>query len=365
MRTNIRNDKQPKRACPVEMWIQFLLEQFRQERNENTMKHSYFRNKNRVSNVQKRIDATCVLLKRNSWKGIVGCGSAMNHPSDTTTTKTVPQTSSTEPTNTTTTTNLELLPFDIFVNVVLPYVGSDHYRFKGNFSANFQNQYCTVFPSSDTTMEIGMSQLPLGNLIFLQYLDTLDCLWDTYTCSKAAENGYLEMLQWARANGCPWDEETCSCAARYGHLEILQWARSNGCPWDEETCAYAAMNGHLEILQWARANGCPWGESTCVYAAMNGHLEILQWARANGCPWDEHGHTPTKTVQYKEALYRHDETCATAATTSQDCSKIESGHRSIAGFRWLTRGSGGWFASWCRSPVSSRRRTSAGRRRNQ
>jgi hypothetical protein len=44
-------------------------------------------------------------------------------------------------------TNLERLPLDIFLKLVLPFVGNDHYRFQGIFSPNFQNQYCTSFPT--------------------------------------------------------------------------------------------------------------------------------------------------------------------------------------------------------------------------
>jgi hypothetical protein len=124
-------------------------------------------------------------MKRN-------CCGAIIHPSHRTT-HAVPHIISTEQMKTITSitpTNLELLPFDIFLTVVLPYVGSDHYRFKGSFSANFQKQYCTMFPIPDT-MEISMSPLLPGNLNFLQYLDTLDCPWDNFTCQLAAQNGYL------------------------------------------------------------------------------------------------------------------------------------------------------------------------------
>jgi hypothetical protein len=203
------------------------------------------------------------------------CSAATMHHnrSDTTPTETAP-------------TNLERLPMDIFLNVVLPYVGSSRYRFHESCSPNFPKQYRTLFPSSDV-MEQSTSQLLPDNLNFLRYLDTLNCPWNTRICEKAAKHGFLEMLQWARANGCSWDKRTCAGAAQNGNLELLQWARANGCPWDECTCFYAAVYGHLEILRWARANGCPWHKDTCAIAAQNGHLKILQWARANGCPWDK------------------------------------------------------------------------------
>ena len=116
---------------------------------------------------------------------------------------------------------------------------------------------------------------------------TLESHYHENTCSRAAEEGHLEVLQWARSEGCPWDNRTCSEAAGGGRLAVLQWARSQGCPWDEDTCFYAASEGYLEVLQWARSQGCPWDEYTCSLAASRGHLEVLQWARSQGCPWDE------------------------------------------------------------------------------
>lgn len=149
--------------------------------------------------------------------------------------------------------------------------------------------------------------------------------WDVNICSRAAENGHLEILQWAhengcrwngsmkaRANGCLWDEQTCSFAAYGGQLEIRKWARENGCPWNDSTDQSAAMNWNGTILigllhmgfpgMLALAlglqdmgiesfcdGGCPWDENTCSSACTPelGSFEILRYAHQNRCPWNE------------------------------------------------------------------------------
>jgi hypothetical protein len=182
--------------------------------------------------------------------------------------------------------NLECLPFDLFVHHVLPFVGSDQYMYKGNFSQEFQNEYHTAeyIPKG---IKMNSSVLLPGNLNFLRYIwRKRSCKRDFQSCKKSAANGHFEILQWAHVNGCPWYEDTCANAALSGRLEILQWVRSNGCKWNEDTCTYAAEFGHFEILQWAQVNGCPWNEGTCCGAAVCGNLKMLQWARACGCPWD-------------------------------------------------------------------------------
>ncbi|GBF89602.1 hypothetical protein Rsub_02320 [Raphidocelis subcapitata] len=131
-----------------------------------------------------------------------------------------------------------------------------------------------------------------GHLAVLQWARAQEppCPWDAMTCSKAAEGGHLAVLQWARAQEppCPWGKLICSDAAEGGHLAVLQWARAQEppCPWDAMTCSNAARGGHLAVLQWARAEEppCPWDEATCSAAAYGGHLAVLQWARAEELP---------------------------------------------------------------------------------
>ena len=58
----------------------------------------------------------------------------------------------------------------------------------------------------------------------------LETLKYCQTCSRAAEQGNLEMLKWARANDCPWDVVTRQFAGDGEHWDVLEWARANGCP---------------------------------------------------------------------------------------------------------------------------------------
>ena len=196
------------------------------------------------------------------------------------------------------------------LRLVVSFIGPKNYQFIAVISKNFHAAYQQEFPMDSTTTKLNASTIefakicweelkhPLprqqyrltdsaarfGSLPAMQYLRSVGCRWDQWTCSNAAQNGHLHILQYAREKGCPWNEWTCAYAASNGHLHILQWLRENGCPWDKYTCTFAANNGYLHILQYARKNGCPWDKCTCTSAARNGHLHILQWARENGCP---------------------------------------------------------------------------------
>jgi hypothetical protein len=131
-----------------------------------------------------------------------------------------------------------------------------------------------------------------GNLPVLQYLHSVLCARDEWTCANAALQGRLDVLQWARQNECPCDATTCTEAAANGHLAVLQWAHakwlsvgyayllSGGtkcaferCPWDWMSGATAADKGHLHVLKWLRGKGRPWKMDLCTIAAGSGHLD--------------------------------------------------------------------------------------------
>jgi hypothetical protein len=143
-----------------------------------------------------------------------------------------------------------------------------------------------------------------GHLEILKWARSKGCLWDTTTCTYAAENNHLDVLQWLRSENCPWDSGACAAAAKHGHLTILKWLREHNCPWDWQTCTYAALNGHLAVLQYARSSDisearCEWDSTVCNAAAKGGHLDILKWLKSQNCPWTnrtyrtaiEHGHS--------------------------------------------------------------------------
>jgi hypothetical protein len=40
------------------------------------------------------------------------------------------------------------------------------------------------------------------------------------------------------------------------------WLRQLQCPFDVYTCTWAAEGGQLEVLKWLRGHECPWNEWT-------------------------------------------------------------------------------------------------------
>ena len=77
--------------------------------------------------------------------------------------------------------------------------------------------------------------------------------WEIITCT-AARHGHIDNLEW---NHTEQDvayllTQWLVClltAAEAGRLDVLPWARANGCPWTAQTCSRAAEDGHLEVLQ--------------------------------------------------------------------------------------------------------------------
>ncbi len=68
----------------------------------------------------------------------------------------------------------------------------------------------------------------------------------------------------------------------------MKYAHENGCPWDVYTCTYAAENGYLRCLRYAHNNDCPWDGLTCRIAAKNGNLDCLKYIHRNNCMYDKY-----------------------------------------------------------------------------
>ena len=132
--------------------------------------------------------------------------------------------------------------------------------------------------------------LSLVNTNFQHAVKLCSSEHESPTYEKIAGFGWLSVLKWLRDQSppCLWNEWTCMKAAEGGHLEVLKWLRKQDppCPWDEMTCSYAAKGGHLDVLKWLRKQSppCPWDKRMCAYAAEGRHLEVLKWLRDNGCP---------------------------------------------------------------------------------
>jgi hypothetical protein len=237
---------------------------------------------------------------------------------------------------------------DIWTRNILPFIGTNQYRFVGAVNRHFRSTYLAAFSSTITTFDhiLGMEQAKLCHNEIKTFPQQLEMFWKvlaergrqgilsyyyiddaflptTALTAAAAQGGRFELLRWLVRQKCPVDQSTLAAAAihgdrtmfqwlaalpelqpeywyertwdfhavynaaLYGHLELLKWMAEEGDIAFDDTCSMAARNGHLHVLIFAQTKDCPWDESTCANAAMNGHLETLQWLRANDCPWDE------------------------------------------------------------------------------
>ena len=114
-------------------------------------------------------------------------------------------------------------PFEDHVDVlkhVLTFVGENQYRFVAGVSRCFQQAYSDVFPASQTTY-LNASTENIARL-----------------CWSEIDHGWVVS-----------QKALCKSAAKHGSIPSLQYLRSVTCDWDEWTCEYAAENGHLNVLQ--------------------------------------------------------------------------------------------------------------------
>ena len=130
------------------------------------------------------------------------------------------------------------------------------------------------------------SAIENGHFDVLVFALDHDCPTDNENlCYYAASSGHLEILQYLHTRGgFNLSESIMAIAARHISLEMVQWLYSVNCPWDSWTCANAASAGNLEMLQWLRARDCPWDEEVYYFAGRYNYENILQWAHENGCP---------------------------------------------------------------------------------
>ena len=80
----------------------------------------------------------------------------------------------------------------------------------------------------------------------------------------------------------------CTRAAQNGHLEVLKYLREEAkAPWDSATAAWAA-NGHLHILEYlVERKYDKYDKVRVMWAAYNGQLECLKYLHETAkAPWD-------------------------------------------------------------------------------
>jgi hypothetical protein len=172
-------------------------------------------------------------------------------------------------------------------NMIAEYVGplyKDSLRRTSKFFSSVSDMISLRKISIFSIKPIYVRDEPNPSVKFIQWAIQNGCPWDTHNCSRAAEEGHLDVLKLLRQNGAPWNEDTCAAAAYKGYLHVLKWLRENGCPWDWRTCSYAAEAGHIEVLKWCRKNGCPWNEWTCYGALEGENIDVLIWLDKQDCP---------------------------------------------------------------------------------
>jgi hypothetical protein len=125
-----------------------------------------------------------------------------------------------------------------------PEVGvSEHAAMSGSVSVLhwLHEQESTVFSERACWLAAYHNQLPA-----LQFLHSVECLWDYRVCSAAVRRENFDVLQWAHAHGCPWDR-TCilGMAIATGSTAMVGWMlQQRGIVCDESIMAYAARKGN-------------------------------------------------------------------------------------------------------------------------
>ena len=141
------------------------------------------------------------------------------------------------------------------------------------------------------------------------------CAVDEVTCHTASRNGHFDCLEYLRSVGCAWDIFTCCAAAKWGRLDVVTWAerrltcdsaltvlrsaaegghlhivkqmyekmQSVGSNIDHSACSAAAAGGHIHVLEWARQQGCKWNADTARAAALHGRLNVFMWGVEKSC----------------------------------------------------------------------------------
>jgi hypothetical protein len=138
-----------------------------------------------------------------------------------------------------------------------------------------------------------------GDIEVMNWLCSVDCLFDSFSANFAARAGHVDVLDWIeeRFGDMMHDfhsaSEISASAAEEGRTSVLSWVLTNEYPIDEDVFELAARGGHLDTLKWLHVHVESTGEEeegeygaiqarVCVEAARGGHLDVLEWILANG-----------------------------------------------------------------------------------
>jgi hypothetical protein len=122
------------------------------------------------------------------------------------------------------------------ITEIISYIGPKWYRFVAPIDRRFHTAYTIVF-QNDTRTHVTAMTAQHAQICYEEYIRCCDDehmkqKLEIGICCSAAKCGNLPALQYLRSVHCQWDEYTCLYAAWYGHLPVLQWAKEQGCVWD-------------------------------------------------------------------------------------------------------------------------------------
>jgi hypothetical protein len=158
----------------------------------------------------------------------------------------------------TTTTIMDDFDTDILIRHVMPFVGTNQFRFVAGVNRKFYWAYTAAFTGLFGEKKTLFPCLVSWEHVKLFLNETKEPPSLSLQCGLfqyAARTGNRDMIQFLRAKDCSWDCSTCYVTAAIGDLSMLQWLIERGCPVDCNTFYEAASSGYIHILQWLHQQG--------------------------------------------------------------------------------------------------------------
>lgn len=81
----------------------------------------------------------------------------------------------------------------------------------------------------DTNKDMIILAVSQNNLYSVKLFHEKGHIWHSQVCTRAAEDGNLDILIYAHENGCHWNKNTLTAAKKYGHEKCYQFALNNDC----------------------------------------------------------------------------------------------------------------------------------------
>jgi hypothetical protein len=190
---------------------------------------------------------------------------------------------------------------DLFLELVLSYVGSGQGLYEKNVNKSWRAKYRTLCNAGVSTQQhshgqhVHSSSCTLYNAVFssksrvqLALDHGLRLGADNPRLRRAAGYADLSTLQAVHALGLSMTSEVAYSAAAASSWAKLHWCIEQNCPLSDEVGAAAAAAGNLETLSFLRRRGFVFSElTTYSAAATRDNLDVLMYLQKAHCPWHE------------------------------------------------------------------------------